>query len=143
MNEHGLALANMEVSRTTRLPQAVPYTVLYRTVLEECRTVAEAIELLERLPRQTPNNLMLMDASGDRAVVEITPAKVTVRRAPTGEALISTNHQRGEDLDTPGQCKRFDILDATGEKEYGHIDEAAVESMLGKDGNIKTAQAMI
>src|SRR4051812_25776800 len=36
MNEHGLALANMEVTRGLRLPQAMPYVMLYRTVLEQC-----------------------------------------------------------------------------------------------------------
>src|SRR5437588_2551204 len=73
MNEHGLALANMEITRTGSFPKAMPYTLLYRTVLEQCRTVDEAIGLLKRTPRQTPNNLMLMDASGDRAVVELSP----------------------------------------------------------------------
>ena len=46
MNEHGLTLANMEVDRPRRLPVAMPYTLLYRTVLERCRTVDEAIALL-------------------------------------------------------------------------------------------------
>src|SRR5687768_14464554 len=60
MNEHGLTIANMEVSRGLRLPSAMPYTLLYRTVLERCRTVDEAVALLESTPRQTANNLMLM-----------------------------------------------------------------------------------
>src|SRR2546427_744412 len=37
MNEHGLTLANMEVNRGARLPTAMPYTLLYRTILEQCR----------------------------------------------------------------------------------------------------------
>src|SRR5918993_2065111 len=81
MNEHGLTLANMEVGRRQRLPAAMPYIMLYRTVLERCKTVDEAVKLLEETPRQSANNLMLMDASGGRVVVEITPEKVTVRRA--------------------------------------------------------------
>ena len=97
MNEHGLALANMEVARNPRLPGAMPYTLLYRTVLERCKTVNEAIDLIQNTPRQTANNLMLMDATGDRAVIEITPDAVAVRRTQPTEALISTNHQRGAD----------------------------------------------
>src|SRR5688500_1178611 len=96
MNEHGLALANMEVDRKGGLPQAMPNTLLYRTVLEQCKTVDEAIALLEKTPRQTPNNLMLMDAQGNRAAIEITPEKLTVRRAAARSALISTNHHRGQ-----------------------------------------------
>lgn len=130
MNERGLALANMEVSRKPRMPSAMPYTLLYRTVLEKCKTVSEAITLLEATPKQTANNLMLMDASGDRAVVEITPENITVRRAPETMALISTNHQRGEDLQTPGKCVRYDRLltDSTG--AFGKIEESTVQKML-------------
>src|SRR5688500_9903586 len=43
MNEHGLTLANMEVTRSVRLPSAMPYTLLYRSVLERCRTGEEAV----------------------------------------------------------------------------------------------------
>jgi len=130
MNEHGLALANMEVTRPAAMPVAMPYTLLYRTVLEQCKTVDDAIELLKKTPRQTPNNLMLMDASGDRAVLELTPEKVVVRRADLHTALISTNHQRGEDLDTPGKCERFDYLHDTAKADFGKLDIAHIRAML-------------
>src|SRR2546421_6669355 len=52
MNEHGLTLASMEVDRPMgALPRAMPYILLYRTVLEKCKTVAEAVGLLEKTPR--------------------------------------------------------------------------------------------
>jgi predicted choloylglycine hydrolase len=144
MNEHGLTLANMEVDRGRRLPVAMPYTLLYRTVLERCRTVGEAIALLENTPRQTANNLMLMDASGDRAVVELTPEKVEVRRAPDDAALISTNHQRGQDLDEPGRCERYDTLHDEGAQQFGDIGAEQVESMLGDVAQGKmTLQSMV
>ncbi|HTL29502.1 MAG TPA: C45 family peptidase [Tepidisphaeraceae bacterium] len=130
MNEHGLALANMEVSRGTRLPSAMPYTLLYRKILEECKTVDDAVALLQKTPRQTANNLMLMDASGQRAVVEITPTSVTVRQGATGSALISTNHQRAQDQDTAGRCDRYDYLHDTAKTEFGKIDVKHIESML-------------
>lgn len=130
MNEHGLALANMEVSRTPRIPGAMPYTLLYRTVLEHCKTVDEAIDLLQHTPRQTANNLMLMDATGDRAVVEIKPDGITVRRAKATDPLISTNHQRGTDCDTPGRCWRYDELHDEGKAEFGHIGLSELEQLL-------------
>ena len=54
MNEHGLTLANMEVRRPSRLPSAMPYILLYRTVLERCTTVEEAIALLQKTPARAP-----------------------------------------------------------------------------------------
>ncbi|HET6247453.1 MAG TPA: C45 family peptidase [Tepidisphaeraceae bacterium] len=144
INEHGLCLANMEVKRAARLPMAMPYTLLYRTVLEKCKTVDEAIDLLQKTPRQTPNNLMLMDADGHRAVVELTPEAVVVRRGSEGASLISTNHQRGEDADTAGRCKRYDFLHDTSKSEYGKIDEAELQKMLAgaSQGNF-TLQTMV
>src|SRR5205814_6906606 len=97
-------------TRQMPLPTAMPYILLYRTVLEQCRTTAEAIDMVKRTPRQSANNLMVMDATGDRAVIEITPESVHVRRAPVDRALISTNHQRGDHIDSTGRCDRFDCL---------------------------------
>lgn len=144
MNEHGLTVACMEVRRPSRKPDAMPYMLLYRTVLEQCRTVNEAVVLLETTPRQTANNLMLMDASGDRALAEITPEKVTVRRAPDTAALVSTNHHRIGDLDTPGRCNRFDYLHDAARRQFGRLSEADVEEMLSgaSQGNM-TLQSMI
>jgi hypothetical protein len=144
MNEHGLTLANMEVTRSIRVPSAMPYTLLYRSVLERCRTVDEAVAYLERTPRQSANNLMLMDAAGDRAVVEIRPDGVTVRRGAADAALISTNHQRGADGDTPGECRRYDRLHDTSARDFGRIDGAAVEAMLASVAQGKyTMQSMV
>lgn len=144
MNEHGMTLANMEVARRPRAPQAMPYTLLYRMLLERCKTVKEAITLLEQTPRQSANNLMLMDASGDRAVAELTPEGITVRRAAAAKALISTNHQRGQDLDSRGRCRRFDSLHAAAGREFGQITEASLERMLaGAAAGDMTLQSMI
>jgi hypothetical protein len=144
INQHGLALANMEVTRGIRMPAAMPYTLLYRMLLERCKTVNEAIDLVEKTPRQTANNLMLMDATGDRAVLEITPESVTVRRASDSESLISTNYQRGTDCDTTGRCWRYDRLHQEGEARFGQIGVRQLEAMLAHVSPGKpTLQSMI
>jgi hypothetical protein len=144
MNEHGLTLANMEVSRGPRVPSAMPYILLYRSVLEQCRTVGEAVEFLRRTPRQSANNLMLMDADGARAVVEITPDGVTVREGRDGYALVSTNHQRGDDAATPGRCRRYDSLKKASAEQFGRIDVPAVATMLAGAAQGKlTMQSMV
>ena len=144
MNEHGLALANMEVTRSPRFPGAMPYTLLYRTALERCRSVNEVIDLIEHTPRQTPNNLMVMDASGDRAVLEITPEEVTVRRTTATEPLVSTNHQRGTDCDSTGRCWRYDRLHASGKQKFGNVGLKDLEKMLAEvSPGDETLQSMI
>ena len=144
MNQHGLTLACMEVPRPFREPDAMPFMLLYRTLLENCTTVSEAIALLQKTPRQSANNLMLMDASGDRAVAEITPSKVTVRRAQASAALVSTNHQRAGDLDSPNHCNRFDFLHDAARRQFGHISESSMEAMLaGAAQGQMTFQSMV
>ena len=143
MNEHGLALANMEVRRQPRPPDAMPYPLLYRTVLEECRTVAEAIDLLGREARQTANNLMLVDAAGNRAVVEIRPQGIAVRRGAADAPLVATNHHR-HDRDEPGRCRRYDCIVAAADRDWGRIDRDALWRMLdGVGQGDLTLQAMI
>jgi predicted choloylglycine hydrolase len=143
INEHGLCLANMEVPRPMRPPTAMPYTLLYRTVLERCRTVQEAVDLLKKTPRQTANNLMLMDAAGFRAVAEITPESVNVRWGQPDSALISTNHQRNQDTQTPGLCDRYDYLRAASAISFGQIDPNRIEQLLAHVGRRGTLQSMI
>lgn len=143
MNQYGLTLANMEVTRPTRLPQAMPYTLLYRMLLERCKTVPEAIALLRRTPIQTANNLMLMDANGHRAVAELYPPnRVDVRYGQPGKALESTNH-RGGDLDTNGRFWRYDRMCAMSQKRFGQFNTQSVEKMLGDVGVSTTLQSMV
>lgn len=130
MNEHGLVLANMEVTRLPSPPKGMPYVLLYRTVLEKCKTVDEAIVLLKSMPKQTANNLMLMDAAGNRAVVEINPPGVTVRAGRPGEALLSTNHQRGQDYTKPNRCPRYDRMLKLSAEKFGSIDESTMQTII-------------
>lgn len=143
MNEHGLTLANMEVAREPRPADAMPYALLYRTVLEECRTVAEAIALVEREGRQTANNLMLMDAAGDRALLEITPERVVVRRAAADAPLAATNHHRAAGEDPP-RCDRYACLVSEAERDWGRLDRDALHRTLAlvSQGDL-TLQSMI
>jgi hypothetical protein len=143
MNEHGLCLASMEITRQPRLPRAMPYIMLYRSVLERCRTVDEAVAMLQKTPIQTANNLMLMDADGNRAVAELTPHAVHIRRGQPEAALLSTNHQRNQDQDTPGFCPRYDYLHRTAAASFGRIDVGAIEHMLAHVGDETTLQSMV
>jgi hypothetical protein len=142
MNEHGLAIANMEVPRQPRAPMAMPCGLLYRTILEKCRTVDEALALLRNTPRQSQNNLMLMDAAGHRAVAEIDIDQVTIRRADEDEALISTNHHRASGA--APKCWRYTRLDQESAAQFGDIGVEEIRQMLAHviQGNM-TMQSMV
>lgn len=103
MNDAGLALAVHEVflagdGAPLFDPRGVPYTLLLRRVLEDCRTVDDAERLVRATRRTTLFNLALCDGQQAR-VLEVTPRSVAVRRPDRG-LLACTNHFRSAELRT-------------------------------------------
>jgi hypothetical protein len=89
INEHGLAVSYNYGHFRGRAAARVSITFLVQQVLESCATVNEALDLIERSPRAGGALLMLADAGGDVASVELAPDLLSVRR---GETLVHANH---------------------------------------------------
>ena len=143
VNEHGLALALHEVRSaadgSTRFnSEGVPTLFALRQVLEECRTVDEAQELLTKLPRTTMYNLAVCDAKGG-AVFEVTTKNVMVRRNASVNAC--TNHFRTAGLCVDKSCERFDALMSQEQGKY------SVEKVFARLGAVaqgeQTFQSMV
>jgi hypothetical protein len=67
-----------------------------------------------------------------------------VRRAPAAAALISTNHQRADDLTSTGRCNRYDCLLAESAARAGKVDVKALQGMLADASQGKmTLQSMV
>ena len=121
MNDAGLAVGVLEVFAARAGegrfdPKGLPYALCYRTLLEECTTIAEAKKRLEALPRTTLTNLVIADRDGI-AVLEITPKSVVLRRAEKG-SLACTNHfctvvRPDKRFDVARSYDRFDVLETT------------------------------
>jgi isopenicillin-N N-acyltransferase like protein len=110
MNDAGLAVATLDVyASRDGSPmfdmKGAPLALTYRQILEECATVEEARQLLEKTPRTTWMNLACCDR--ERAVIfEITPKTVGVRD-PEGDILRCTNHFLTPGLAAGVKCERF------------------------------------
>lgn len=89
VNEHGLAVAYNYGHFRGRARARISISVLVQEVLETCRTVEDALALLRRRPRSGGALLMMADAAGDLASVEVAPDTISVRR---GDALVHANH---------------------------------------------------
>jgi len=123
MNDAGLSLAVLEVFQIKawrkRIDSSgIPYALCYRRILEECATIGEAKELLEKMRRTTITNLALADRNGV-AVFEVTPRCVRVRR-PQGGTCVCTNHFCTEQLAPFVPLDVFDTFD-----RYQILDQAA------------------
>jgi hypothetical protein len=95
VNQHGLAVSYNYGHFRGRTAARVSITFLIQDLLASCRTVGEAIARIESRPRAGGALLMLADAGGDIASVELTPDLVAVRH---GDALVHTNHASTEDV---------------------------------------------
>lgn len=92
INEHGLAVGINFISPKVKRP-GLNFFLIVRMLLEKCKTVQEGIMLLENTPCLTSHNIMLIDRTGDMAIVEMCSEKIRVRRPNDGNSfLISTNH---------------------------------------------------
>ncbi|MEN6449023.1 MAG: C45 family peptidase [Thermoguttaceae bacterium] len=157
MNDAGLALAVHEVflSRDGAAmfnPKGVPYTFLFRRVLEECSTIAEAEKLIRSNERTTILSLALCDRHGS-AVIEMTPERAVERRGSDG-ILACTNHFRSDELASVllplGICNRYpkliqvrklerplDISDVAKKMHEVNMGRMTVQTMIFEPATLK------
>jgi len=88
MNDAGLAVA-LTFGGRSAIGKGFGIPILLRYVLECCVTTNEAVEALTRIPCASVQNVMVLDRSGNHAVVYLSPDREPeVRSAP-----VTTNHQ--------------------------------------------------
>lgn len=89
VNQHGLAVGLTFVYPKLRKP-GFNAGILLRYLLEKCKTTAEAIEQLHRLPIASAQTLTIADNSGEIAVVECNPREIEIIRPRAGEQFVAT-----------------------------------------------------
>ncbi|MGO9112934.1 MAG: C45 family autoproteolytic acyltransferase/hydolase, partial [Thermoguttaceae bacterium] len=113
MNNAGLALAVHEVRVSADgspmlNSKGMPYALAFRRILEECKTIEDAEELLRKTERSTILSLAVCDRRSS-GVLEITPKNVVLRRGSDG-ICVNTNHFRSEPLSLWKVCPRYALL---------------------------------
>lgn len=145
MNERGLCVATLDVyesaDQSLRFdPQGVPMALVFRQILEECATVADAEALLKRTHATTQANLAVCD-SELAAVFEITP-KGVARREAEDSVLACTNHFRMPGLAVNKACWRYDRLQAEGSAQSLGVEDLHRALDLANQGEM-TLQTMV
>jgi len=89
MNEAGLCIT-YNYGFTTDLPStpAAPISIAISEALHRCRNVTEAADYLESSPRWGGALLMLVDADGDIASLELSSTRSFLRRPAGGENIL-------------------------------------------------------
>jgi hypothetical protein len=145
MNDAGLCIATLDVEESadesSRFdPTGAPMVLVFRQILEECTTIAEAESLLKRTHATTRANLAVCDRERG-AIFEITPKQVK-RRDAEDALLPCTNHFRTPGLAANQQCWRYDRLEKA--RADNSIDVAEVQAALHQANQGKlTLQTMV
>ncbi|MDI6874404.1 C45 family autoproteolytic acyltransferase/hydolase [Candidatus Solincola sp.] len=97
INEHGLCIS-CNSGHGTDLPTcSIPVSVLVQEALENCATTEEAVSFLRAGKRSGGAILLVADAEGEMATVELSPNFSGVREPEQG-VLINTNHYRCREM---------------------------------------------
>jgi isopenicillin-N N-acyltransferase like protein len=92
INAAGLAVCGAAIVADARNRNGVPVMITLQAILEQCTTVQEAVALAERMPSVNyGGHIMVGDAGGHAAVIELMPDRMAVRRPQDG-VLFNTNH---------------------------------------------------
>lgn len=89
INEYGLAVG-MNFLLTKKYKLGLNTGFLIRAVLENCKSVNEALDYVVSVPLCSTQNVILADRSGKMAVAECSPNKFNARIS--NDYVISTNH---------------------------------------------------
>jgi isopenicillin-N N-acyltransferase like protein len=147
MNEDGLAVTINEIhlkqskDKSTFNWKGTPTLALYRRVLEECSTVAEAEALLRKAERTSTSCMTACDATGG-AVFEITPKTIVVRKAKN-DVCCCTNHFCSDELGIGQKCDRLPKLETLQGIEAKLGVEDVFKSLHAVNAGKFTLQAMV
>jgi len=98
INEKGLGIGVTIVGGAVTKP-GINLVLAVRCVLEKCDSVGASVQLLGGMQFSTSQNFVVADKSGNMAVVEASPAKVSVRYPePNKSFIIATNNFRNPEM---------------------------------------------
>jgi predicted choloylglycine hydrolase len=95
VNETGLAIG-LHFVNNQEYQEGIAAWTSVRMVLDACKSVEEAIDLLKELPHASCYNFSLGDSKGNYAAVEVSPEKVLVRKDPSFISCV--NHFQNTDM---------------------------------------------
>lgn len=128
VNQHGLAVGLTFVYPHMQKP-GFNAGMLLRYLLEKCKTTAEAIEELHRLPIASAQTLTIVDKSGEIVVVECNPKEIEVIRPRTGEQFVATANNFNSEKMRPYRNPGID--DWRSDERYQSVHSVLVQNKGG------------
>ena len=150
INEFGLVVAMTFVKpKIEEIKPGINSVFLVRYLLENCKTVADGIEALQKLPIASSCNILLTDKKGDMVVVECNPVKLNIRYPEQNNYgnnfIITVNHFTSKEMwkhDASNRMlfssgKRYQtVLNALTKMEFNDCVQYAKDILRGEFGFI-------
>jgi len=96
INEHRLC-----VTTTSTVGDGFEYHAVVRTILDRCKTVDDALQIINDIPTSHCHNYIIADKRGNAALIELAHSRMNIKRfEPSSNEmlLISTNHYTLPDM---------------------------------------------
>lgn len=145
VNQHSLAVGLTFVYPKLRKP-GFNAGMLTRYLLEKCKTTAEAVSALQKLPIASAQTLTIADKNGEIVVVECNPKEVVVIKPQVGEQFVATANNfnseimqnfRNPNIDDWRSDDRYRTVRTALEQNKGNYNVAFAQELLsGKYGFI-------
>lgn len=92
INEKGVAVSLTFGAGHPPIQHGIGSAMFTRIVLDKAGSVEEAIELFEKAPYVTPNNVMIADSSGNAVVIEASAGQYHIRKPEEGIFICANSY---------------------------------------------------
>lgn len=136
VNEAGLAIGFAGVPPHEFEP-GVMWQLAIRAVLDTCRTVDDAVAFLESIPHATNVNFLVVDATGEIALVQASPAAVSTIYPDEGFVSVTNQFETASMREhqstdwTPSDCSRHQALGEWFDGQERAITAEALQTAMG------------
>jgi predicted choloylglycine hydrolase len=147
INEHGLCVtlssAWGQTPKDWQEPHGFHYAIALRAVLDQCRTLEEAVDLCQRMPIGSNGTFLAADRAGNAACIEIAGRERALKRIDAQaveQYLVSANHYSLLAFPAPMEyapsahsTRRHERLASWLQENRGRITDDGLKSFLDRD----------
>lgn len=142
INEHGLCVTTTNVQGSQpKHEKGFEYHAVVRTILDRCKTVDDALDVINNIPTAHYHNYILTDKHGEAALIEIACSKRGIKRIGSiskEKCLVATNH-----FTLPGMIPydaarmkqsvlRYETIVSRVRSSFPRVDKGTIRSILSQ-----------
>ncbi len=139
INEAGLAIGLTAIPGSRRDHPGIMLHLATRWILDNCRTVKDAVNFMQKIPHVRGNNYLVADLQGETAVtvIQACPERVEVVE-PVDGLVVATNHFQTTEMQAyedeayipESSVPRLEVIKKWFKDRKGKIDSVQAQAVL-------------